>query len=68
MFVETLPMQMDLLRAGLSDGQIGQRPYQMGYRAIHALHDLTEGKSVPDPITIGLDVCTQETIATCKAK
>jgi ribose transport system substrate-binding protein len=67
-FVETLPMQMDLLRDGLSDGQIGQRPYQMGYRAIYALHDVISGKQVPDPITIGLDVCTRETIDSCKAK
>ena len=27
---------------------------------------LTQGKSVPDPVTIGLDVCTPETIDTCK--
>ena len=66
LFVETLPMQMDLLKEGLSDGQVGQRPYEMGYRAIYVLNDLSQGKSVPDPITIGLDVCTPETAATCK--
>jgi ribose transport system substrate-binding protein len=66
LFVETLPMQMDLLKEGLSDGQVGQRPYEMGYRAIQVLNDLSQGKSVPDPITIGLDVCTKETIDTCK--
>jgi ribose transport system substrate-binding protein len=66
LFVETLPMQMDLLREGLSNGQVGQRPFEMGYRAIYVLNDLTQGKSVEDPITIGLDVCTPETVATCK--
>jgi ribose transport system substrate-binding protein len=66
LFVETLPMQMDLLKDGLSDGQVGQRPYEMGYRAIQVLNDLSNGKTVPDPITIGLDVCTKDTIATCK--
>ena len=66
LFVETLPMQMDDLKAGLSDGQVGQRPFEMGYKAIYLLNDLSEGKSVPDPVTIGLDVCTPETIATCK--
>jgi ribose transport system substrate-binding protein len=66
LFVETLPMQMDLLREGLSQGQVGQRPYEMGYRAIYVLNDLTHGKTVPDPITIGLDVCTPQTVATCK--
>jgi ribose transport system substrate-binding protein len=68
LFVETLPMQMDLLREGLSDGQIGQRPYQMGYRAMFVLNDLKQGKSVPDPITIGLDVCTPDNAADCRAK
>ena len=66
LFVETLPMQMDDLKAGLSDGQVGQRPFEMGYKAIYLLNDLTQGKSVPDPVTIGLDVCTPATIATCK--
>ncbi len=66
LFVETLPMQMDDLKAGLSQGQVGQRPFEMGYKAIYLLNDLTQRKSVPDPVTIGLDVCTPETIATCK--
>jgi ribose transport system substrate-binding protein len=34
LFLETLPMQMDLLQEGLSNGQVGQRPFEMGYRAI----------------------------------
>ncbi|MBV9703772.1 MAG: sugar-binding protein [Methylobacteriaceae bacterium] len=67
-FVETLPMQMDLLREGLSNGQVGQRPFEMGYRAMYVLNDLTQGKSVQDPITIGLDVCTPDNAASCKAK
>jgi ribose transport system substrate-binding protein len=66
LFVETLPMQMDLMKEGLSQGQVGQRPFEMGYRAMYVLNDLVAGKSVPDPITIGLDVCTPETISSCK--
>jgi ribose transport system substrate-binding protein len=66
LFVETLPMQMDAMKAGLSQGQVGQRPFEMGYKAIYLLNDLTQGKSVPDPVTIGLDVCTPETIDSCK--
>ena len=66
LFVETLPMQMDDLKAGISQGQVGQRPFEMGYKAIYLLNDLSQGKSVPDPVTIGLDVCTPETIDTCK--
>ena len=37
LFVETLPMQMDDLKAGLSHGQVGQRPFEMGYKAIYLL-------------------------------
>jgi ribose transport system substrate-binding protein len=66
LFVETLPMQMDLLREGLSQGQVGQRPFEMGYKAMYVLNDLTNGKTAPDPITIGLDVCTPETAANCR--
>ena len=44
LFVETLPMQMDDLKAGLSHGQVGQRPFEMGYKAIYLLNDLTQGK------------------------
>jgi ribose transport system substrate-binding protein len=66
LFVETLPMQMDLMKEGLSQGQVGQRPFEMGYRAMYVLNDLVAGKSAPDPITIGLDVCTPETISSCK--
>ncbi len=52
LFVETLPMQMDDLKAGLSHGQVGQRPFEMGYKAIYLLNDLTQGKTIPDPVTI----------------
>lgn len=66
LFVETLPMQMDDLKEGISQGQVGQRPFEMGYKAIYLLNDLSQGKSVPDTATIGLDVCTPETVDTCK--
>ena len=62
---DTLPMQMEILRDGLSHGQVGQRPYDMGYQAIYLLKDLSEGKQVQDPIYTGLDVCTEENHETC---
>ena len=62
---DTLPMQMDILRDGLSHGQVGQRPFEMGYRAMFILQDIVEGKSVEDPIYTGLDVCTPENIDDC---
>jgi ribose transport system substrate-binding protein len=62
---DTLPVQMDLMKAGLSKGQVGQRPMEMGYRAMFFLKDLKEGKPVADPTFTGLDVCTPETAASC---
>ena len=63
---DTLPVQIDLLKAGYSKGQVGQRPFEMGYKAIYFLKDIKDGKAPPkDPTYTGLDVCTPETAATC---
>lgn len=62
---DTLPMQMQQLQDGLSDGQVGQRPFEMGYKAMHILKDLAEGKEVEDPIYTGLDVCTADNAKDC---
>jgi len=66
---DTLPVQMDLMKAGLSKGQVGQRPFEMGYKAMYFLKDIKEGKPAPaDPTYTGLDVCTPETADTCIGK
>lgn len=65
---DTLPMQMDILKDGLSHGQVGQRPYEMGYKAMFVLQDLVSGKSVQDPIYTGLDVCVEINQDSCLAK
>ncbi len=66
---DTLPVQMDLLKAGLSKGQVGQRPAEMGYRTMLFLKDIKDGKPAPkDPTYTGLDVCTPETAGTCIGK
>ncbi|WP_342362653.1 sugar-binding protein [Terrarubrum flagellatum] len=62
---DTLPVQMDLMKEGLSRGQVGQRPFEMGYKTMFFLKDLKEGKSVADPTYTGLDVCSPKTAATC---
>ncbi len=62
---DTLPVQIDFLKAGLSSGQVGQRPFEMGYKSMFFLKDLKEGKTVADPTYTGLDVCTPENVATC---
>jgi ribose transport system substrate-binding protein len=65
---DTLPMQMDLMSAGYSHGQVGQRPFDMGYRSMFVLNDLVQKKQVADPIYTGLDVCEPQTASTCLAK
>lgn len=64
---DTLPVQMDLMAEGLSLGQVGQRPFEMGYRAMFILKDILEGNEVADPIYTGLDVCTPDNADTCIA-
>lgn len=63
---DTLPVQLDLLKAGLSKGQVGQRPFEMGYKTMLFLKDMKDGKPAPqDPTYTGLDVCTPQNVATC---
>lgn len=65
---DTLDMQMQQLKDGLSNGQVGQRPFQMGYLAMQRLLDLKNGKTLQDPEYTGLDVCTPDNVADCLGK
>jgi ribose transport system substrate-binding protein len=65
---DTLPPQMDALKAGHSHAQIGQRPFEMGYRAPTVLIQLINGETVEDPLFTGLDECTQATADSCLPK
>src|SRR3954468_10452511 len=66
---DTLPVQIDQMKEGLSLGQVGQRPFEMGYKTMLALAAMKSGKPAPaDPTYTGLDVCTPETVDTCIAK
>jgi ribose transport system substrate-binding protein len=63
---DTLPIQIDLMKQGLSSGQVGQRPFEMGYKAMYFLKDIKDGKPPPpDPTYTGLDVCTPNTADHC---
>ncbi|MDE0111840.1 MAG: sugar-binding protein [Albidovulum sp.] len=64
---DTLPMQMEQLSDGLSKGQVGQRPFEMGYKAMFIMKELIAGNDVEDPIYTGLDVCTAENADSCLA-
>ena len=44
---DTLPVQMDLMKEGLSLGQVGQRPFEMGYKTMHFLLGDQEGRQEP---------------------
>jgi ribose transport system substrate-binding protein len=65
---DTLPPQMAALKANRSHVQVGQRPFEMGYRAPSVMLDLIEGKPVESTIYTGLDECTPETVDSCIAK
>ena len=63
---DTLPVQIELMKKGLSAGQVGQRPFEMGYKVMNFLLDMKEGKAAPkDPTYTGLDVCTPKNVDTC---
>jgi len=62
---DTLPMQLEQTADGLGNGLVGQRPFEMGYKAMYVLKDIAEGKDVEDPIYTGLDICNNENVATC---
>lgn len=63
---DTLPVQIDLMKEGLSAGQVGQRPFEMGYRVIYAIKQIADGGDAPaDPTYTGLDVCTPDNVDSC---
>lgn len=62
---DTLPAQIQLLKNGYSLGQVGQRPFEMGYQAMYMLFDANHGKTLTDPTYTGLDVCKPENAASC---
>jgi ribose transport system substrate-binding protein len=65
---DTLPPQLAALKAGRSHAQIGQRPFEMGYRAPSVMLDLIAGKKVADPLYTGLDECVPTNLDKCPAK
>jgi ribose transport system substrate-binding protein len=65
---DTLPPQLNALKAGRSHVQVGQRPFEMGHRAPSVLIDLIGGKKVTDPLYTGLDECTPTNLDKCPGK
>jgi ribose transport system substrate-binding protein len=63
---DTLPVQMELMKEGLSKGQVGQRPFEMGYKTMMFFKEMKANPA--DPTYTGLDVCTPDTADTCIGK
>ncbi len=63
---DTLPPQTKAFREGRSHAQVGQRPFEMGYRAPTVMIQLINGEKVDDPLYTGLDVCNGEDPGFCK--
>ncbi|KLU20386.1 ABC transporter substrate-binding protein [Caballeronia mineralivorans PML1(12)] len=62
---DTLPMQLQQLKDGYSNGNVGQRPFEMGAKAVLMLQDISSGKKVSDTTYTGIDVCTADNVNTC---
>lgn len=65
---DTLPPQTKAFREGRSHSQVGQRPFEMGYRAPDVMIQLINGEKVDDPLYTGLDICNAEDAGFCAAK
>ncbi len=62
---DTLPPQTQAFREGRSHAQVGQRPFEMGYKAPDVMIQLINGETVDDPLYTGLDVCNMEDPGFC---
>jgi ribose transport system substrate-binding protein len=65
---DTIGDEVEIAREGLVTALVGQRPFEMGYKAPSVMIDLIEGKAVEDPVFTGLDECTKDTVDTCIQK
>jgi ribose transport system substrate-binding protein len=62
---DTIGDEIAIAREGLVTALVGQRPFEMGYKAPSVMMDLIAGKKVDDPVFTGLDECTKDTVDTC---
>ena len=65
---DTIGEEVALAKEGRVEALVGQRPFEMGYKAPSVMIDQIEGKKVDDPVFTGLDECTKETADTCIQK
>ena len=65
---DTIGAEVAIAREGLVTALVGQRPFEMGYKAPAVMMNLIAGKKVEDPVFTGLDECTKDTVDTCIQK
>jgi ribose transport system substrate-binding protein len=65
---DTIGDEVAIARDGLVTALVGQRPFEMGYKAPSVMMDLIAKKKVDDPVFTGLDECTKDTVDTCIQK
>jgi ribose transport system substrate-binding protein len=65
---DTIGDEVAIAKEGLVTALVGQRPFEMGYKAPSVMLDLIAGKAVDDPVFTGLDECTKDTADTCIQK
>ena len=65
---DTIGDEVAIAKEGLVTALVGQRPFEMGYKAPSVMLDLINKKKVDDPVFTGLDECTKDTADTCIQK
>ncbi len=65
---DTIGEEVAIAKEGLVTALVGQRPFEMGYKAPSVMLDLIASKKVDDPVFTGLDECTKDTADTCIQK
>ena len=65
---DTIGDEVAIAKEGLVTALVGQRPFEMGYKAPTVMLDLINKKKVDDPVFTGLDECTKDTADTCIQK
>jgi ribose transport system substrate-binding protein len=60
---DTLPVELQELQAGQVSGLVGQRPFEMGQKAIDIMLALKKGQTQPVTTYAGLDEVTKENVA-----
>jgi len=60
---DTLPVELQAVQAGQVSGLVGQRPFEMGEKAIEIMLALKKGQTQPVTTYAGLDEVTKDNVA-----